>query len=146
MRHSVMWDFFLTLRGQDWALLSGGVGTQLDVQGYWFPLAATLMALEIREPPPGLLPLPQPRAEGAGPNVWIMTLNGADEEDDGVAPIWIPLGLIATRLVPHSPRPIATVLHVWLAYCVLPICAQHGGPATWEGLDRLLNPAGPAGI
>ncbi len=73
------------------------------------------------------------------PNQWLIALG--DELDEPAVPVvLVPLGLIATRLLPLSNRPMAQFVALWLAYAVLPVLARSHGPNTWKGLDDLLNP------
>ena len=113
---------------------------RIDEQGCWLPLQPTFWALDIQMPPEALFPLPQPRPKGShGPNPWLVTLDEALLYESHT-PFFVPLGLILTRLLPVSPRPIAQVVACWLLYQVLPPCSQRGGPDSWEGLDAMLSP------
>ena len=144
MRHQVMRDFLVFLRGHIHRFTqTGRIQEQLDQQGHWFPLTNVLLALDLSDPPDGMFPLPQPRSATMEPNEWILSVDWDVEDRTTWPPILIPLGLIASRLAPHSPRPIAHLIVVWLAYCVLPVCAQFGGPRTWPELDYMLNPVTP---
>lgn len=141
LQHEIVQDFMAFVRSR-----IGGLGSphryleRVDEQGYWFPLMPTLVALDIHELPVTLLPLPQPRLQGPmGPNEWIISFD-LDAENESSS-LFIPLGLILSRLAPVSPRPMAQVLVVLLTYRVLPVCARYGGPATWGALDQMLNPA-----
>ena len=143
--HGMMQDFLALLRARLGRKLSqDGFQERLDSQGHWFPLVPTLTALDMREPPHGLFPLPQPRSASiAAPNDWILGLNLDVAHERSPPTVFIPFGLIASRLAPESARPMAQLLALWLAYRVLPVCAQYGGPTTWVELDRMLNPAHP---
>ncbi len=144
LQHEMAQDFLFLMRARVGRVLSqAAFQERLDDQDRWFPLGPTLTALGIVEPRDDLLPLPQPRSIGSRqPNTWIVSLD-PEAVDERSSTVFIPLGLVISRLAPASSRPMAQLLAVWLAYRVLPVCAQHGGPATWAALDEMLNPVEP---
>ncbi|ETX01872.1 hypothetical protein [Candidatus Entotheonella palauensis] len=142
LQHDMVQDFTLLMGARVGRVLSqAAFQERLDDQDRWFPLGPALRALEIAEPPDDLWPLPQPRAAGSRqPNLWIISLDPEAAGGRASSTVFIPLGLVISRLTPVSPRPMAQVLATWLAYRVLPVCTRYGGPATWKALDQMLNP------
>lgn len=145
LQHHIVQDFLIWMRARVGdALAQPTFQERLDDQDRWFPLEPTLMALDLEAPQDDLWPLPQPRSTGSRqPNAWIVGLDPEAIGDGSMSTVWIPLGLVISRLTPVSPRPMSQVLAVWLAYRVLPVSARYGGPATWAALDRMLNPVTP---
>lgn len=142
LQHDMTQDFLFLMRARVGRVLSqAAFQERLDDQGRWFPLGPALTALGIVEPRDDLLPLPQPRAIGSqAPNEWLVGFDPEAAVEGISSTVFIPLGLVISRLAPMSSRPMAQLLAVWLAYRVLPVCAQYGGPATWAALDQMLNP------
>lgn len=142
LQHDMVQDFTLLMGARVGRVLTqAAFQERLDDQDRWFPLEPTLKALGIAEPPDALWPLPQPRSAGSRqPNSWIVSLTLEAMGGRASSTILIPLGLVISRLAPVSPRPIAQLLTVWLAYRVLPVCTRYRGPATWAALDQMLNP------
>ncbi|ETW99110.1 hypothetical protein [Candidatus Entotheonella palauensis] len=141
MNHAMMQDLVAFLRCRISGTAPYFMQEYLDEQGHWFPLESMLRALDLEAPPDDLFPLPQPRPVGCEvPNTWLITLDDKALDAPKAGPVFVPLGLAATRLLPVSHRPIAQFVAVWLAYGVLPVCAQNGGPSTWKALDTMLSP------
>ena len=141
LQHGMMLDFLALIRARvGWGGVQGVLPEHVDDQGHWFPLLETLIGLDITGLPDRVFPLPQPRLSGSTEaNEWLL---GLDLDREEASPThFVPFGLIASRLAPESARPMAQLVVAWLAYCVLPICTQYGGPSTWSQLDQMLNPA-----
>ncbi len=142
LQHAIVQDVVMLIRARSGrGLLLAAFQERLDDQDRWFPLKPTIAALDIDAPRETLWPLPQPRDIGSEqPNTWLLGLDLEASDEWAWSRVFIPLGLVVSRLTPLSPRPLIRVFVIWLAYCVLPVCARHGGPANWAALDRMLNP------
>ncbi len=140
LQHEIIQDFVCFVRGRtEGHRPPHRFLERIGERAHWFLLRLTLVALDIYESPEALWPLPQPRLQGVMTSYeWVVGLDLDAEQEN--PPLFVPLGLMLSRLAPVSSKPIAQFVALWLAYCVLPVCARYGGPDTWTGLDQMMNP------